>query len=122
MNGRILTFADLLAPVQPETFFEQHWENQPLHIQRSAGNFYENLLTNRDVEAAISSGGLRYPVLVIEYRELLSGLYCYRSTPVLAVEPRFSTVSGNSRRMASVVSLGAQRRLCRRPAQPLVSR
>lgn len=63
MNGRILTFADLLAPVQPETFFEQHWEKQPLHIRRSAGSFYENLLTNRDVEAAISSGGLRYPAI-----------------------------------------------------------
>lgn len=63
MSGRILTFADLLAPVRPETFFEQHWENQPLHIQRSESSFYENLLTNRDVEAAISSGGLRYPAI-----------------------------------------------------------
>jgi hypothetical protein len=63
MNGRILTFADLLAPVQPETFFELHWENQPLHIQRAAGDFYENLLTNHDVEAAISSGGLRHPAI-----------------------------------------------------------
>ena len=63
MSGRILTFADLLAPVRPETFFEQHWENQPLHIQRSDSSFYENLLTNRDVEAAISSGGLRYPAI-----------------------------------------------------------
>jgi ribosomal protein L16 Arg81 hydroxylase len=63
MSDRILTFADLLAPVRPETFFEQHWENQPLHIQRSETSFYENLLTNCDVEAAISSGGLRYPAI-----------------------------------------------------------
>jgi JmjC domain len=63
MSGPILTFADLLAPVRPETFFEQHWENKPLHIQRSESSFYDNLLTNGDVEAAISSGGLRYPAI-----------------------------------------------------------
>jgi hypothetical protein len=61
MSDRILTFTDLLAPLRPETFFEQNWENEPLHIQRSECSFYGNLLTNRDVEAAISSGGLRYP-------------------------------------------------------------
>jgi hypothetical protein len=53
MSGRILTFADLLAPVRPDIFFEQHWENQPLHIQRSERSFYENLLTHSDAEAAI---------------------------------------------------------------------
>jgi ribosomal protein L16 Arg81 hydroxylase len=63
MSGRILTFADLLAPVRPETFFEQYWEKQPLHSRRTESGFYDNLLTNRDVEAAISSGGLRYPAI-----------------------------------------------------------
>ncbi|HXZ01295.1 MAG TPA: cupin domain-containing protein [Stellaceae bacterium] len=63
MDGRILAFADLLAPVRLETFFEQHWENKPLHIRRSEGSFYENLLTDRDIEAAIASGGLRYPAI-----------------------------------------------------------
>ena len=63
MSGRIQTFQDLLAPVRAETFFEQNWESKPLHIQRSEGSFYESLLTHRDVEAAISSGGLRYPAI-----------------------------------------------------------
>jgi len=63
MSGCILTFADLLAPVRPEMFFEQYWENQPLRIERSQSSFYDNLLTNRDVETAISSGGLRYPAI-----------------------------------------------------------
>lgn len=63
MSGLILTFADLLAPLRPETFFEQNWENEPLHVQRSESSFYENLLTHRDVELAISSGGLRYPAI-----------------------------------------------------------
>jgi ribosomal protein L16 Arg81 hydroxylase len=63
MSGRLSSFADLLAPVRPERFFEQHWESRPLHIQRSEGHYYTQLLTNRDVEALISSGGLRYPAI-----------------------------------------------------------
>lgn len=63
MSGRIQTFAGLLAPVRAETFFEQNWETKPLHIQRSDRGFYESLLTHRDVEAAIASGGLRYPAI-----------------------------------------------------------
>jgi hypothetical protein len=52
---------DLLVPVRPETFFERYWESQPLGVRRSESDYYARLLTNRDVEAAISSGGLRYP-------------------------------------------------------------
>jgi ribosomal protein L16 Arg81 hydroxylase len=61
MTGRLSSFADLLVPVQPETFFARYWESQPLHVRRSGSDYYARLLTNRDVEAAISSGGLRYP-------------------------------------------------------------
>jgi hypothetical protein len=53
----------LLTPVRRETFFEQYWENEPLHIRRSEACFYDSLLTNRDVEAAIFSAGLRYPAI-----------------------------------------------------------
>ncbi len=63
MTGRLSSFADLLAPARPEMFFKQYWESQPLHVQRSQSDYYAQLLTNRDVEAAISSGGLRYPAI-----------------------------------------------------------
>jgi ribosomal protein L16 Arg81 hydroxylase len=63
MTGRLSSFADLLVPVRPKTFFERYWESQPLHVQRSESDYYAQLLTNRDVEAAISSGGLRYPAI-----------------------------------------------------------
>jgi ribosomal protein L16 Arg81 hydroxylase len=63
MGRPILTFADLMAPISPEIFLEQNWENQPLHIRRRETGFYEKLLTHRDVEEAIVSGGLRYPSL-----------------------------------------------------------
>ena len=29
MMARLSSFADLLAPVRPETFFARHWETQP---------------------------------------------------------------------------------------------
>lgn len=61
MPRPIATFAELLAPASPETFFQRNWENEPLHIRRSDSGFYDLLLTNRDVEVAIASGGLRYP-------------------------------------------------------------
>jgi hypothetical protein len=35
MSGPLRTFADLLVPILPETFFERHWENEPLHLRRS---------------------------------------------------------------------------------------
>ena len=63
MTGRLSSFADLLAPARPEMFFKQYWESQPLHVQRSQSDYYAQLLTNRNVEAAISSGGLRYPAI-----------------------------------------------------------
>ena len=63
MAGRLSSFADLLVPVRPQRFFEQHWESQPLHVQRSQSDYYAQLLTNRDVETVISSGGLRFPAI-----------------------------------------------------------
>ncbi len=63
MAGRLFSFTDLLVPVQPETFFARYWESQPLHVQRSESDYHAQLLTNRDVEAAISSGGLRYSAI-----------------------------------------------------------
>jgi ribosomal protein L16 Arg81 hydroxylase len=63
MTGRLAAFADLLAPLRPERFFKRYWESRPLRLQRSQTDYYAQLLTNRDVEAAISSGGLRYPAI-----------------------------------------------------------
>jgi len=63
MSGHLSSFADLLAPVRQEPFFEQYWESQPLHIRRSDADHYAPLLTARDVEATLSAGGLRYPAI-----------------------------------------------------------
>lgn len=56
-------FADLLAPVAPQLFFAEHWEARPLHIRRNDQHFHHRLITNRDVETLITSGGLRFPAI-----------------------------------------------------------
>jgi ribosomal protein L16 Arg81 hydroxylase len=63
MTGGFSSFTQLLAPFSSEIFFEQHWENEPLHVQRAESRYYTGILTNHDVEAVISSGGLRYPAI-----------------------------------------------------------
>jgi hypothetical protein len=94
MTGRLSSFADLLIPVRPETFFERYWESQPLHIQRSESDYYARLLTDRDVEAAISSGGLRYPAIQLAKG---GGFFLPRRSPGPSVrEVIFSPVSPTS--------------------------
>jgi hypothetical protein len=61
MSPRFTSFADLLNPVRSDALFQTNWEKEPLHVRRSQPDFYAALLTSDDVEATISSGGLRYP-------------------------------------------------------------
>ena len=63
MSTSISSFAELLAPVEQSAFFKTSWERQPLHICHRPAGFYDGLLTASDVEAAIVSGGLRYPAV-----------------------------------------------------------
>lgn len=53
----------LIAPLDREAFFETHWERAPLHLARGDEDFYQSLLTPREVDDAIEAGGLRYPAI-----------------------------------------------------------
>jgi len=63
MGANIANFAQMIAPVSPDEFFATHWEKEPLFIRRADPGFYDELLTLRDVQNTISSGGLRYPAI-----------------------------------------------------------
>jgi hypothetical protein len=63
MSTSIASFTALLAPVEQAAFFKTNWEHQPLHIRCRGARFYNTLLTKADVEAAIASGGMRYPAV-----------------------------------------------------------
>jgi hypothetical protein len=56
-------FASLLRPVSPVEFFSSYWECRPLLIHRGDAEFYEALLTDRNLEDIISTSDLRYPAI-----------------------------------------------------------
>lgn len=43
-------FADLVAPVGAETFFERYWEQQPLFIKRARPGYFDALLSLEDMD------------------------------------------------------------------------
>lgn len=52
---------DILHPLTREQFFSDHWEQAPLHIERSNRAHFSSLLTVADIEALLSTGGQFYP-------------------------------------------------------------
>ncbi|MFY9655743.1 MAG: cupin domain-containing protein [Methylocystis sp.] len=53
----------LLAPVTLEAFLARYWEREVLYLKRGDAHYYDALLTLRDLEKIVSTGGLRYPAL-----------------------------------------------------------
>ncbi|MGW2636607.1 cupin domain-containing protein [Streptomyces sp. NPDC001348] len=49
--------ARLISPIDPETFRRDHWETQPLLVERADPNYYAELLTLDDVDELISLAG-----------------------------------------------------------------
>jgi ribosomal protein L16 Arg81 hydroxylase len=65
-NRAELTMPDptaLIAPVGFDTFFGEHWERKPLHLARGDAHFYDQVITNADLDGIISSADLRYPAI-----------------------------------------------------------
>src|SRR4051812_23954514 len=48
------SFASLIQPVLPATFFSRYWGDQPLHILRGMPDFYAGLITLAEVERYLS--------------------------------------------------------------------
>jgi hypothetical protein len=51
----------VLEPVSVEEFFARYWEREPLAVPRGEPGRFDDLLSTRDVEDLVGSGGLRYP-------------------------------------------------------------
>lgn len=54
-------FSQLIAPLDPTTFFSEIWEKAPQHIRGGDESRFRSILTAQDVDDAITAGGLRYP-------------------------------------------------------------
>ncbi len=53
----------LLAPLTLDAFLERYWEREVLYLKRGDAHYYDALLTLRDLERVVATGGLRYPAL-----------------------------------------------------------
>ncbi len=62
MGPGIADFAALLDPQPLPSFFADYWERRPLLIHRGP-DFYQRLITTRDLEDIISSPETRYPAI-----------------------------------------------------------
>jgi hypothetical protein len=82
--------ARCLEPVGAAEFLAEHWERQPLVIERREPGRFDDLLSTADVERLLSSGGLRFPAFrvvkggsQIPLREYTTDL-SWRPTPFTA--------------------------------------
>lgn len=56
-------FARMIAPLEPDAFFDEYWEKRPLVLSGRAPDYYSDLCTLADVDQILSSTDLRYPAL-----------------------------------------------------------
>ncbi len=63
MSRSDFDFRWLIHPVEPEEFFREHWESQPLYVFRQEAGFYRELITLADVDRLVTSGDLRHPAI-----------------------------------------------------------
>src|SRR4051794_4373572 len=52
-----------LAPVTPETFFEKHWEREPLFVSRNDPSRFETIFSLADAERIVSKTAIRTPAI-----------------------------------------------------------
>jgi len=51
---RDFSFDKLIAPIQPNAFFDEYWENEVLVVHRQAPSYYGDLLTIPELDTAVA--------------------------------------------------------------------
>jgi hypothetical protein len=54
MQAAPFDLAKVLVPIEPETFFRNSWEKQPLAVSRNDPTFFSGLFTRRDLDSVIA--------------------------------------------------------------------
>jgi len=54
MQKTVLDLADVLRPIEPEAFFRDYYEKQPLHVARNDVEYYRDLFSLRDLDEVIA--------------------------------------------------------------------
>src|SRR5438067_2386780 len=73
--------ARLIHPIDPETFEQEYWEQQPLLVQRNDPGYFADLLTLDDVDQALTLSGTKLDML----RVVVDG----KETPVSALNAAY---------------------------------
>ncbi len=108
-DGAPASFAEVLAPMTPETFFADYYDKQPVHIPGDAGKFARIMnwqVLNRllDMTAIWGSASL---MLVMDGEVLPPGAYCSQATNRdghSVLQPDAATVMDLLRHGASLVA------------------
>lgn len=77
-------FQRIIAPYSLEEFFEKFHEKDMLHISRNDKNYYNNILTSREISAFLDRQDIFYPSLrvVKEGKEIPSSQYTKNAVPI----------------------------------------
>lgn len=59
------SFEQLIQPLATDTFFNEYWEKQPLHITRERANYYSALFSIKDVDDVICFTEPQFPAIQI---------------------------------------------------------
>lgn len=54
-------FSKLIAPLSVEEFFEKYHENEMLHVERNDENYYNNVLTSKEISDYLDRQDIFYP-------------------------------------------------------------
>lgn len=57
----------IIEPIALEDFFEQYWEQKPLHISRSSSNPFDAMISIEVIEELLSTNALNFPTIQLSH-------------------------------------------------------
>lgn len=108
MMSQDYSFDWCIAPVQPATFFAEHFEKKPLRVARDDADYYGDLLSFADIDRVVSTMGLSVPEISVTRSagDITPADYAYESGFVDAVRVNQLFADG-----ATVILSGLHERL-----------
>ncbi len=103
-------YCNILAPVSRTEFHADYREQIPLHIERSASDYFRELLSLEDIEALLSTGSQYFPDVQLVNSAVDIPVSDYTDSDRRIVTPG---LWGHYRSGATIVISGAQRRFTR---------
>ena len=71
------SFKSIIQPLQPEDFFQRHWEREPLIISRNHPNYYSDLFSLQDLGVLLWSTGSSWGIVQLANQNKKEGWVDY---------------------------------------------